>query len=249
MDRIDSSLRALHRDRTPQANLPPPNSSASGVPRGKPDCPKCKGVGFLRRDLNPGDEGFGAISVCTCRDASLPALFRSRCGLDERSLALRLDQLTTEGLPGTIAMLAAVRAFIAHPTGFLTLHGPPGTGKTHALRAAVNALVDAGIEAVYIKAYDLRADLLTAPGITETAAVFDRYRSVPVLALDELDKLHTTEWTEAQITELIDSRYDRRLGTLIAMNDDPAHLPPHIHSRLAEGVVVRNADADMRRLV
>ncbi len=78
---------------------------------------------------------------------------------------------------------------------------------------------------------------------------------MPVLAIDEFDKLKVTEWYEEFETMLMSRRYrdavDGLSGTVLAMNSDPAKLPEHIYSRLSDGrnLILHNTDPDLRSLM
>ncbi len=155
-------------------------------------------------------------------------------------------------------MVAACREFIKSPTSILTIWGTSGNAKTVALMGTINELRKKQIESVYITAFDLVGfirEAFNSNGEVKTESAFTRlarFESVPVLAIDELDKVRPTEWVKEQYTDLIDRRYrgamDGNLGTLFAMNSDPQSMDDHIYSRLKYGgnKIIMNNDADMR---
>ncbi len=155
-------------------------------------------------------------------------------------------------------MLKACRSFVENPAGILTLWGGFGNGKTMCLQAVVNELIQRGVTAVYITAFDLFSHIRDAFNprrevVSESAYNrLERFEDIRVLALDELDKVRPTDWLSEQLTDLIDKRHRRGLdgkhGTLIAMNTDPASQNDWIASRLMDGRnrVVHNTDADLR---
>ena len=61
---------------------------------GKPDCPHCGGVGFLRTDVPVGHEKFGRLEPCVCRANEIAENARNR--LYEMSNLSRLSHLTFE---------------------------------------------------------------------------------------------------------------------------------------------------------
>ena len=45
---------------------------------GDPDCPHCHGLGYLRRDADPGSPDFGKLDICVCRQAQVARTVRER---------------------------------------------------------------------------------------------------------------------------------------------------------------------------
>ena len=79
-----------------------------------------------------------------------------------------------------------------------------------------------------------------------------RYIDLPVLVLDDFDKVHLTEWAGNTLTALMQGRgrleEQGQSGTLIVMNSDPSSLSQSIASRVCDGRnrIVHNQDADIR---
>ena len=61
---------------------------------GDPNCPICKGIGYLRRDLPVGHPEFGKVEVCTCRQAQISQQIHQR--LFSLSNLRELSHLTFE---------------------------------------------------------------------------------------------------------------------------------------------------------
>jgi DNA replication protein DnaC len=224
-----------------------PRAAASDI------CPVCNGTGWLRVERELSDPRFGKLEPCECQaDRALEHL-RSLSGLHGAELQATLDELDPTVGPGTAAMVEACRRFMEAPTGFLTLWGQVGTGKSLCLCAITNALLRRG--AVYISLHDLldfaRQGFDASPG-DDAAARLRRFMAVPVLCLDELDKVKESDWVQEQLTALVDARFRSGVagetGTVFALNSDPAELSPWIASRLRDGraCVVYNGDPDAR---
>jgi len=133
-------------------------------------------------------------------------------------------------------------------TGFLTIWGTNGNGKSTALMAAVNEALELMIPSVYLTADEL-IDYLKA-GIQDKQDVQSRFMllvEVDVLAIDELSLVPRTDWNMNKLQRLIDQRYRAGKGTLFAMDTDPEkYLERRAFSRLQTGIIVKNTDADMR---
>lgn len=154
--------------------------------------------------------------------------------------------------PGNQAMLDAARAMIDNPRGWLYVWGGPGNAKTEILLALVNHFNQAGRgPAVYTKftkiidhmrdsysekkkrAFDPFADM----GYIER---FQRLVQVPVLAIDEMDKVfRETELAQEFRFDFLDDRYMQALSgetiTIFAGNKDPRTFPGVIWDRIRDG--------------
>lgn len=214
----------------------------------------CDGSGWYRLDVALGDPRFGKLQRCVCKQAEDAAKLQKLCGLTASERDYRLSRILPDGDTGR--MVQAASDFVQSPAGILTIWGTTGNAKTVVLMSVVNECVERGIGAVYLTGFDLVGYIRDAFKEDESAlARIRRFENVPVLCLDELDKVKWTEWVEEQITELIDRRYRLGLeggyGTVIAMNKNPNELPTWIYSRLSDGrnKIIKNADEDMRPLM
>ncbi|HNQ95115.1 MAG TPA: hypothetical protein PKH47_10600, partial [Anaerolineales bacterium] len=122
---------------------------------GKPDCPYCGGVGFLRVDVPVGHQKFGRLEPCVCRANEIAENARQR--LYEMSNLERLSHLTFANFnssgnpkaefvsPQEVASLRdaldASEHFAKTLTGWLLLEGSYGCGKTHLAAAIANECV------------------------------------------------------------------------------------------------------------
>jgi DNA replication protein DnaC len=100
------------------------------------------------------------------------------------------------------------------------LWGEPGRGKTHLLSMMVEVLIKRhGADAIYRSSSQLFEELRDFEGAA--ASKWERVRSVPVLALDDLGARRMTDWQQDRLFALIDHRVNRQLPLLVATN-----LPP-----------------------
>jgi len=224
-------------------------------------CNDCNDTGYVRADLDLHDPRFGKLIRCECKAREDAERLNRLSGLTVTERNIKLTDIVTDELEATARMVNACRKFISQPQGIITIHGGSGNGKTMALQACVNAMLEKNIEAVYVTAFDLISFIRAAFQQDKFTKVVDvvegdaygrlqRFERVKVLALDEFDKVKVTDWVRDQLTDLIDRRYrmaeDGQGGTLIAMNESPDYLPPWISSRLKRYTVIHNADDDMR---
>ena len=222
------------------------------------ECPDCKDLGCLRADRPLDHPDFGTLFPCHCQDrpADERALARvvATSRLHPWELSVMLKALRDVG-GDTAKMKEKARAFVADPYGWFTLWGSVGNGKTLTLQAMVNELRTRwGMAGVYITMKDL-LDYLRAgfedEGFTERQR-YEHLRTVPVLAIDEVDKVRLTAYATEFRTAFFDHRY--RLAkaeeavTLFAMNHPPWKLPSHLYDRMRDGrfQIVSNHDTSMR---
>jgi DNA replication protein DnaC len=239
-----------HLDQLRQRIKQPPASSSLASAKPKPQvCDYCGGVQWYRYDVPLGHPFFGTIYPCPkCNSAAIEA----ECGLLSHERRITLANLIVEDRPGAQAMAWASQIFIDNPKGFLSFHGTYGNGKTIAAQAIVNAMVDRGVVAKYCTASDLMGWLREAfsDQIMETdTARIRRLATIPVLVIDEMDKLRDTPYSREVQQELLNLRYRDAgsLGTVLVWNGDLWALPwPAVVSRLQEFPIIENFDPDLR---
>ena len=229
-------------------------------------CGEAGPVGWVIRQREspwPGPDGEPVIDdyAAQCPDpdgvhlAARVARLSEISGLLPEELALTLDDVAAMGGSDTAGMLALARDFVADPWGLFTVWGGYGNGKTLILQAVVNEMREAGWEGAYVKLKDLLDHIRAgnAKNAGEDARQrYERFRSLPLLAIDECDAVKVTDWVQEFWRSFVDDRY--RLGlcleahTVLAMNCDPAQLGGDIYDRLRDGrfIIYHNADASMR---
>lgn len=229
------------------------NSLSKSEPSAKPSvCHECNGQRYYAYDVEFGHPYFGQLFPCpVCNQIAID----SACGLKTHERSITLDALKTSGRIGTAKMIEAATRFISKPRGFLSLHGRFGNGKTTVLMAIVNGVINNGTKARYLTASELLSYLRETFNNETKESDYDRIHElakIPVLCIDEMDKLRDTPYSREIQQELINLRYRDAgvLGTVLAWNGELDSLPwPAVVSRLSEFTVIRNDDSDMRKLI
>jgi DNA replication protein DnaC len=132
--------------------------------------------------------------------------------------------------PGDADALRAALEFVDDPEGKgLWYIGPVGVGKSHLCAGVVIACNDLAIAGTF----------KTAPGFLDAIkSTFDRegklkhgesdiigaLARVPVLVLDDIDKVDFTGWASQKFYALVNSRYEANLPLLATSNTSPADL-------------------------
>ena len=219
-----------------------------------PECSECNDTGSITEKQSWSADQARPCPFCSTRLRAETLQRISGLNEDERAIRL-IDISTTAG--ATDKMLVKARRFLIKRSGIFTLWGGSGNGKTLVLQAIVNECLEQNVTAVYTTFFELVGYVRAAFKDRSESALqrVERFQSVPVLCIDEFDKVKETDWVEELETAIIDKRYRDGLaglcGTVIAMNNDPATLPAWIYSRLRDGrnSILCNTDADMRPLM
>lgn len=143
---------------------------------------------------------------------------------------------------------AAVTGWFTSQKRTLLLVGPTGTGKSHAAYAVLRDAVEHGAWVygctVEYLLKTLRPDgpQSPAPRLAEQAEIF---------LFDDLGVEKSTEWTIAQLSEIVDFRYRERRRQIVTTNLSRAQLEtsvgPRVVSRLLASVLTVRFDGADRR--
>ncbi len=142
------------------------------------------------------------------------------------------------------------RAFAEAPDGWLVLSGASGCGKTHIAASIVNRILERGAPALFVVVPDLLDHLRSAyqPGAeVRYDELFERVRSAPVLALDDLGTQAPTPWAQEKLFQLINHRFNARLPTVVTTNLAPEQIDERLRTRLTDTNIARVYVLESRR--
>jgi len=198
------------------------------------NCPYCLGYGWIRN-------GDGTVRACP-KMQSVDLTDVAQYGLTDTEA----NQMNWSGVHEINNTGAAVRetvSAISKGHGWVTLYGTYGNGKTTILKTAVATALRDGREAAYVGMSEILDDLRKGFDFNkQTQTETERLKwwsSVPLLAIDELDRIRNTEYTQERQFNLLNARYIGALRhesiTLIAMNEDPSKIPAYLYDRMRDG--------------
>jgi len=134
------------------------------------------------------------------------------------------------------ACQAAV-AFANEPEGWLVLSGSSGSGKTHLAAAIVNERIRQGHPAFYITAPDLLDRIRASFGPDSEMPYdefFDNVRNTPLLVLDDLGVQSGTPWAKEKLDQLLTSRFNNELPTVIVAITPVEQMDDRLRTRLTD---------------
>ena len=130
------------------------------------------------------------------------------------------------------ALLAAVK-YANAPSGWLTLFGLTGVGKTHLAIATANTQMDSGTQVFFAfvpELLDYFRYTFDPQSRVTMESIFEEVKSSPLLILDDLGSEHNSPWAEEKLYQIFVHRHNHRLPTVITSRVDFSNPPTRRHS-------------------
>ena len=245
MPTLDDVLRKMVDSfQLDSSSVPEPETTATV---GDPNCPICKGIGFVYRPVPPEHPDFGKIQPCKCARQRILDNQRIRLFSMANLEAFKdknFDNFKVQGRMGlqpkqieSLQMaLNKSMLFARSLQGWLLLRGTYGCGKTHLAAAIANDAVNNSIPTLFTTVPDLLDWLRFAYGDTEESFEdrFEHIRQIDLLVLDDLGTQNATEWAKEKLYQIINYRYANRKATVITTNQKLDDMDGRIRSRLED---------------
>ncbi len=230
----------MSRENTGTSSNAEPASSA-------PDCPVCQGARVVHPRLPDGRTDYSRVVPCACvvREKASERQARLLKYSNLGSLArFTFDNLMAEGRSAGkqsqerfSAAYRAAQAFAAEPKGWLVLAGPSGSGKTHLAVAIVNDRIARGFPALYLTVPDL-LDRIRASFGADSEIPYDEFfesvKAAPLLVLDDLGVQSATSWAREKLDQLLTSRFNAGLPSVIVSAVPLEALEDRLRTRLTD---------------
>jgi len=150
-----------------------------------------------------------------------------------------------------VKLIDAVKGWASSPSGFLTLTGTPGSGKTFLVVAVLRAALEGGIirpdDAKLVTEADYMGGVALDYG---TVRRLTRYDDTALLAYDDLGACYANDLRRGAVGELLRARWNGDRATVITTNLTMAQIGDidgRIASVLAAGTVLAFPGRDLRR--
>ena len=185
------------------------------------------------------------VSVASDKDAVVGAALPTQAA----RLGSQLDQrLTFEnfvvGKPNEFAYAAAVRVADSKEVTFnpLFLHGGVGLGKTHLMHAIARRIQETNPHrsVMYLSAEKFMYHFIKALRSKDTVSFKDRFRSVDVLMIDDIQFISGKESTQEEFFHTFNALIDQKHQVVLSADKSPSDLEgieERVRSRLAWGLV------------
>lgn len=216
---------------------------------GLPDCPDCKGKGFIAF----AQDGNMVVRYCKCASEVKSRRRAQKAGLASLYDLYTLDTYTTS-TPWQARLKEKAEAYIAGKRGWFFLCGRSGSGKSHLTCAIARALIREGMAARYLM---WRSDAPRLKAILRDQTDLEALREftdAELLIIDDLWKGRTVTDADINLTfELLNRRYNNLNAlTLISTEktlDEIIDIDEAIAGRIRErarGFTLKTADVNLR---
>jgi DNA replication protein DnaC len=251
-------LGALLSDALPNVFLQSAIDSddAAAMQREAAGCTRCGGAGYVTQPVPFGHPNFGVLFPCVCRQAAWAERRREEL-LRLSNLDVFRDMTFATFDPNVAGLRRAflqAREYAERMTGWLSLLGGYGVGKTHLAAAIANAALAHNIGVIFAVVPDLldhlRATFAPSNAVSYDAR-FELIRNAPLLILDDLGTESATPWAREKLYQIVNHRSNVRAATVFTSNVAPEQLDGRIFSRMCDprlpGQIIHIDAADYRR--
>lgn len=212
----------------------------NGETRGKYGCLLCGGLGwvYVSDTTDIHDPLFGRTRPCTC--VNPVDLYGAHSGLQGDEFQQTWTDI--EGKDNVMDAVWSVRKVLDKGYGWVYIHGDYGVAKTLILKIATAEHIKAGVNSAYARMAEIIDHLRQAYDKNDPSAEsqrrLDRWADIPLLCIDEFDRVRDTEYSIEKRFVLMDRRYEDALRgrsiTIMAANTHPDKLEGYLADRIMD---------------
>lgn len=202
-------------------------------------CPECSDTGFI-----------GGERMCHCfREALIKATIASS-GIGRlmekqsfENFNLDVYKENPESYERMKQILENAKEYVSNfskQRGNLLLIGKTGTGKTHISTSIAKEIISQGYDVIYDSTQNIVSDFETdkfRSGYRESAPKSEKYLECDLLIIDDLGTEFSSQFTVSCLYNLINTRQNRGLATVISTNLTPKELASTYEDRIYSRIV------------
>tara|TARA_B100000945_G_scaffold151520_1_gene121541 strand:- start:9930 stop:11321 length:1392 start_codon:yes stop_codon:yes gene_type:complete len=243
---VQNLQQILEKLKASNPSLDPSNKKNSEIKPVVFKCDECQDKGWLTSTVPIWHENFGDLIVCpSCKkSADNPEIIKKRIEYSnlEAMSHLTFENIQSKGnLEGKDNVekfreaLKVSKKYSKNPSGWLTIQGPNGSGKTYLAAAIGNQCIQNGESVLFMFLPDLLDRFRSVFQNPETFLyddLLDQIRNYPVLILDGISKTNNSTWASEKILQILNHRNIKNLPTVITTSENISNLDPYLQSRL-----------------
>lgn len=206
----------------------------------KYECPLC------------GDTGFVDCRMCVCMRRRLIEAGYESSGVGELLRTQSFENFSMDYYSGDPVVLARMRriftimkdyaeSFVPGQADNLALFGGTGLGKTHLSSAVAAVVISRGCDVLYTSAVGMLADFerqrFGNTSGAENSTDTDRYYDCDLLIIDDLGTEVNNQFTASVLYDIINTRLNRRMATIISTNLNPDEFRKRYWDRITSRVL------------
>lgn len=221
----------------PLGNLPNADALLEGYAAGRADgrqlshregfqCSACRDSGWTRRDVMPGEAGFGEVVLCPCPAGSAITQRRQERIWQDADVPPKFRRYTLDSLgaiEGKAGLARALSEWHRSPD-WLLLWGPPGTCKSGGAVAILREHLAQGGQGLFMLLNRVLERMQATFGASSTEATFQQaFRALvdaELLVLDDIgaNRKPLSPWGQNLLFEIVDARDLAERRTILTTN-------------------------------
>lgn len=200
-------------------------------------CKKCSDTGFI-----------DGVKMCSCfREGLIKATIASsgmgklleKQSFDNFDLSL-YDESCRDKMAKTLELAKEYVRTFGKGGGNLVLAGKTGTGKTHISSAIAKEIIERGYDVIYDSAQNIVSDFESdkfRSGYKSEEPKGEKYLECDLLIIDDLGTEFSSAFTVSCLYNLLNTRQNKGLSTIISTNLSPEELASKYEDRIYSRII------------